>query len=80
MSDALTAANKENRVPEAKVTAERKPRLFYYEEAVDSWIPAPDKVENIIIASEQMDDQEEIEIRFKRFDLTDEEYDNLPEV
>ena len=58
---------------------EKFPYLFYYEDAVDCWIPVPDKLENIISVSDNMDVGEFIEIKFNRVDLTDREYDNLPE-
>lgn len=57
-----------------------KPRLFYYEDSLDAWIPAPDSVEEILdIESRFTEDKEELAIRFKRLDMTDEEMDNLPE-
>lgn len=52
--------------------------LFYYEEAESCWIPAPCKVENIISASDQLENGERMEIDFKRVDMTDKEFDNLP--
>ncbi len=55
------------------------PRLFYYEEAENCWTPAPKKKENIIDVEDQLDSDEEIEIRFKRVDMTQFELDNLPE-
>lgn len=58
----------------------KKPRLFYWEEGYDAWVPAPEKVEEILDAEQCFGEHgEEIEIRFKRFDLTDEEIDALPE-
>jgi hypothetical protein len=57
---------------------EKFPYLFYYEDAVDSWVPMPDKLENFMLAEDQPD-IEEIEVRFKRVDMTDEEFDALPE-
>jgi len=62
--------------PEYK--AKKYPYLFYYEEAVDSWIPAPDKTEHIIATEDQLEDGEKIEIEFKRVDMTDDEYDSMP--
>lgn len=61
--------------------SEKKPRLFYFEEACESWTPAPERLENIIEA-DQLDEGPtgELEIRFRRFDMTDEEFDALPEV
>lgn len=57
----------------------KKPRLLYYEEGENAWIPAPDHVENLIDVAESMTDGEVVELRFKRFDMTDEEFDSLPE-
>ena len=58
----------------------KKPRLFYYEEAVDGWVPVPELVENIIDVEDSLEDEEVIEIRFKRMDMTDQEMAELPEV
>lgn len=56
----------------------KKPRLFYYEEGVNAFVPVPDKVENIVDVN-MLCDKEETEITFKRFNMTDEEMENLPE-
>lgn len=56
----------------------KKPRLFYYEEAVDGFVPVPDQVESIVDV-ENLDDGESRHIYFKRIDMTDEVYDALPE-
>lgn len=61
------------------LTEEKKPRLFYYEEAVGAYIPAPDLVELILDVSSFYKDGEIIEVEFKRVDMTDEEFANLPE-
>ena len=59
---------------------EKKPRLFYWNDGVDAWVPVPDKIEDIVdLESSLCEDKEEMEVRFKRFDMTDEEFDNLPE-
>jgi hypothetical protein len=59
---------------------DKKPRLFYWEEAVDAWCPADGmNVDNIIGAENFMDDGEILEIRFKRIDMTDAEMEALPE-
>ena len=56
------------------------PRLFYYEDAVDAWIPAPDDIESIISVEDQLCEHgDTIEIQFKRYDMTDSQIDNLPE-
>ena len=59
----------------------KKPRLFYYEEGVDAWCPAPGKVTEIIDTDSHFSGPDEIvEIRFKRIDMTDHEFDTMPEV
>jgi hypothetical protein len=56
----------------------KKPRLFYYEEDVNAFIPVPASVEGELLIAEDMgDDGEIVEIQFKRIDMTDEEYENL---
>lgn len=57
-----------------------KPYLFYFEEAVDCWIPAPERVDTLIDVENQLDPGETYEIKFKRVDLTDHQYENLPDV
>lgn len=58
----------------------KKPRLFYYEEAVDAWIPVPEnEVTGIIDIDHFSNDGEVIELQFKRFDMTDKEFENMPE-
>jgi hypothetical protein len=55
------------------------PRLFYYEDAVNSYIPAPVKVEEILNAEDNFLSNGDLqEITFVRLDMTDEEVDNLP--
>ena len=58
----------------------KKPRLFYWEEAVDSFVPAPEKVENIVDAEFSFEEGDEITITFKRFDMSDAEMEALPTV
>lgn len=53
--------------------------LMYYEEAIDAWTFAPKAVENLIDVDNQLEVGEEMELRFKRVEMTDEEYDALPE-
>jgi hypothetical protein len=57
----------------------KKSRLFYYEEACDGWIPAPDKISELIDLDQFIYNSEVIEILFKRIDMTDTEFENLPE-
>jgi hypothetical protein len=59
---------------------EKHPRLFYYEEAEDCWTPAPDMVDCLVSLDSFSGHGDTIEIDFKRIDMTDEEYDNMPEV
>ena len=64
-----------------KYKTEKFPRLFYYEEAENCWVPVPDKVDGeLIVTEEQLSDGEEMEIMFRRKDMTDEEFANLPDV
>lgn len=55
--------------------AEKKPWLFYYEEAESAFCPVPDRVADII-SDDILDDGEEFKIRFKRIDMTDDEFAN----
>ena len=59
---------------------EKKPRLFYFEEAESCWAPVPELIENIVALEQFSYHGEKIDIRFKRADMTDEEYDNMPEI
>jgi len=53
------------------------PYLFYFDEGLDSWVIAGSDLDSVIEAT-NLDDGEHREIEFKRIDMTDEEYDNLP--
>lgn len=53
--------------------------LFYLSEGFDAYIPAPDKVQQIISVDDELEENESVEIEFKRFDMTDKEIDNLPD-
>ena len=59
----------------------KKPRLFYYEEAENAWLPAVLAIESNYAEAELdgLEDGEEREIRIKRMDMTDDEYEGLPE-
>lgn len=60
--------------------SDKKPRLFYFEDAVDAWCPADNlDVENIISIDSFYKEEEIIEIQFKRIDMTDAELAALPE-
>ena len=60
--------------------SEKKPRLVYYEEGESCWCPAPELVENIVDITAFFDPGEVQEVRFKRVDMTDEEWADLPEI
>ena len=59
----------------------KKPRLFYYEEAENAWLPAVLAIEENFAEAElsMLDDGEEREIKIKRIDMTDAEYGAMPE-
>lgn len=58
-----------------------KPRLFYFEEGVDAWIPVPFPHNEIpgIESVENFTRGEERELRLRRVDMTDAEFAALPE-
>lgn len=64
---------------ETKTMSEKKPRLFYYEEAEECWAPVADLLENIVSIESFTYDGQTIELQFKRIDMTDDEFDNLEE-
>lgn len=47
---------------------------FYYEEALSAWLPCPDKLADLIPDI----DEPEVEIKFKRVQMSEDEFDNLP--
>lgn len=59
----------------------KKPRLFYYEEAENCWLPASLAIEENFADAElsMLDNQEVKDIRIKRIDMTDAEYEAMPE-
>ena len=57
---------------------QKHPYLFYHCDGQDAWIPASEMLENTIDVA-NLEDKEEYEVRFKRLDLTDKEYDEMPE-
>lgn len=59
--------------------SEKKPFLFYYENAVNCWTPVIDSGDSMVDVT-SLADGEKTEIAFKRIDMTQEEFDNLPEV
>lgn len=58
----------------------KRPVLFYYEEGVTAWVQAPDNVADIIDPEYlQQNLNDEVEIRFKCFMMSDNDLINLPE-
>ncbi len=66
-------------IPAELIKSQRKPRLFYWEDGVDAWCPSEELDPSVIMEYLENDGDIE-EIRFMRRDMTDEQYDNLPEV
>lgn len=58
----------------------KTPRLFYHEESENCWTPAAGLSIDDIVSLEMLDNDEVISIDFKRVDMTDEEFYNLPEM
>lgn len=58
----------------------KRPRLFYFEETEGAWCPSPDSVHNLIDLDSQLEDGEEVTVRFRRVDMSDEELLNLPDI
>lgn len=56
----------------------KKPYLWYYEEAENAWIPLPERFSEVIEAN-QLFDREEFEIKIRRQDMTQAEFDKIPE-
>lgn len=61
-----------------KYSTEKHPYLLYYEEVIDAWTFAPEKVENLIAVADQLDDGDDMELMFKRKDMTDAEIAAIP--
>ena len=57
----------------------KKKRLFYYEDTVDAWCPAPLSLENIV-SVDMLDEGEVQEIQFKCLMMSDAEMEALPVV
>lgn len=56
----------------------KRPYLFYYEEALDHWIPAPSDIREIICLDDLYTDYERT-IEFKTIDMTRTEFETLEE-
>jgi len=64
-----------------KVKAKKKPRLFYYDEGAEAFVPSPVDEEEMgkLVDLSDWEPNEEFDVLFKRLDLTDEEMDELPD-
>jgi hypothetical protein len=56
---------------------EKKPRLFYFDEDTEQWMPINGLLIADILDPDNLANNEEIEVRFRRQDMTDEEYDAI---
>lgn len=56
---------------------DQKKYLFYYEEAINAWTPVV-SVECMVSLDEFDNDEDEKEIKFRCFWMTDEEYKSMP--
>ena len=52
--------------------------LFYWCDGLSAWVPVPDKVD-CIISKDDLDVGETEEVRFKVFEMAEEEFNNIPE-
>jgi len=63
--------------------AEKKTRLFYFEDAINALAPVPPDLEEALLSflfcEYDDDDVVTLDIRFQRADMTDEEFDAIPE-
>lgn len=57
---------------------EKFPTMWYFEETFNAWCPAPDDIGSVLDVF-CLEEGEQMEIKFKRQDITDEEYDAIPE-
>ena len=63
-----------------KYATDTVPWLVCYDPAFDAWTLAPDNVvDNVFDFPDSMERGSEVEIRFKRVDMTDKEINELPE-
>lgn len=59
--------------------SEKRPRLFYWEDAEDCWCPVADLTVADIVSVDFIAPGGEITIRFRRIDMTDDEFAAIPE-
>jgi len=70
-------ANKHEKPP--RVAEEKRPRLFYYDDAVSAWVPTWAETERAVLAEFIVDDGDIIELHVRRHDMTDAEFEAIPE-
>ena len=78
-ADLERAKEKRHHRPCRLFKTEKHPRLFYFEEAYDVWMQAPERVYHII-NTEHLDVGDTSEIRFKCVAMTDAEIEDMPEL
>lgn len=65
-------------------TPSKTPRLFYFDDGVDAFVPVPPDADletlRALVGFDSMDNRDECVIRFRRVDMTDGELEALPEV
>ncbi len=61
-----------------KYATEKNPYLFYYEEGVEAWVPVPEKTEHLIVVDDQLDNDERMQLYFRRIDMTDKQIAEMP--
>ena len=61
-----------------KYETEKHPYLFYYCGGCDAWVPTSERIVDVIDVGD-FDADEEREIKFKRVDMTDKEFADMPD-
>jgi len=61
------------------VMSKTKPRLFYFCEGMGAWVPVTNSDKMLDPELDFFDDGEIKTVKFQRIDMTDEEFDNLPD-
>lgn len=70
-------ANKHEQPPQVKEG--KKPRLFYFEDALNARCPLPEELEKLLLDWWDLEDGDDIELHIFRHDMTDAEFDAIPE-
>ncbi|MCP4377702.1 MAG: hypothetical protein GY794_16190 [bacterium] len=69
-------SNKHEQPPQ--VAEKKKPRLFYYDDDVNAWVPLWAETENAVLAEFTLDDGDVIKLALRRHDMTDAEFEAIP--